>query len=66
MRYCTSRKGLKGIEEIGIYNAGDNNRVYSELAKDKPLSKAAIMGKYQISDNKARDYLETDVPEELL
>ena len=38
VRHYTNSKGLKGIQESGVIYAQDNNRVYLELAKKKPLS----------------------------
>lgn len=66
MRHYTSREGLKGIRKDGYIKANDNNNVYLELARKKPLSQTAVRDKYHIADNKGRDYVETDVPEELL
>jgi hypothetical protein len=66
VRHYTSRSGLKGIEASGSIKASDNNRVYLEPAKKKPLGEAAVRDKYQIHANKGRDYVETDAPEELV
>jgi len=66
VRHYTSRKGIKGIEESGYIKASDKNKVYLELASKKPLSPTDVRNKYQIADNKGRDYVETDAPEEVL
>jgi coenzyme F420-reducing hydrogenase beta subunit len=66
VRHYTSRKGLNGIKESGYIKANDNNNVYLEPASKKPLSETAAREKYQLAKNKGRDYVETDVPEELL
>ncbi|MFJ5300122.1 RHS repeat-associated core domain-containing protein [Pseudomonas sp. NPDC088368] len=66
VRHYTSRKGLNGIKESGYIKANDNNNVYLEPASKKPLSETAAWEKYQLAKNKGRDYVETDVPEELL
>jgi hypothetical protein len=44
-----------------VIRAKDNNRVYLEPASKKPLSKVEVQKKYQIKENKGRDYIETDV-----
>ena len=67
VRHYTSRKGLKGIEESGYIKANDNNNlVYVEPAKKKPMSVRDTEKKYQITKGKGWNYVETDVPEELL
>lgn len=39
---------------------------YTSSLPKKPLSEKAVRDKYHIADNKGRDYVETDAPEELL
>jgi RHS repeat-associated protein len=63
VRHYTNRKGLKGIEQSGVIKANDNNRVYLEPARKKPLSQADAEAKYQIAEGRGRDFIETDVPE---
>ncbi|RKO81928.1 Rhs family protein [Pectobacterium parmentieri] len=62
VRHYTNRKGSKAIEESGIIKSHDNNRVYVESAKNKPLSSVEAETKYQIDVGRGRDYIETDVP----
>ncbi|KPB92548.1 RHS repeat-associated core domain protein containing protein [Pseudomonas syringae pv. maculicola] len=64
VRHYTNRKGSAGIENDGIIQAQDNNRVYAELANKKPMSPADAEEKYQIGRGRGRDYIETDVPKE--
>lgn len=52
--------------DSGVIKAQDNNRVYVEPAKNKPLSPKDAESKYQIKPGKGKDYIETDVPDELL
>ncbi|MFC0074590.1 HYD1 signature containing ADP-ribosyltransferase family protein [Samsonia erythrinae] len=66
VRHYTNRKGSKAIEESGVIKAHDNNRVYVEPAKNKPLSPLEAENKYQIGRGRGRDYIETDVPTESL
>jgi RHS repeat-associated protein len=63
VRHYTNRKGLKGIEESGVIKANDNNRVYLEPARKKPLSQGDAEAKYQIGEGRGRDFIETDAPE---
>ena len=46
-----------------MIKANDNNRVYLEPAKKKPLSQADAEARYQIGEGRGRDFIETDVPE---
>jgi RHS repeat-associated protein len=62
VRHYTNRKGSKGIEESGTINAHDNNRVYVEQAKNKPLNQKEAENTYQIGQGRGRDYIEFDVP----
>ncbi|WP_323639797.1 RHS repeat-associated core domain-containing protein [Pectobacterium polonicum] len=66
VRHYTNRKGSNGIMDSGIIKAQDNNRVYVEPAKNKPLSPKDAESKYQIKPGKGRDYIETDVPNDSL
>ncbi len=66
VRHYTNRKGSKAIEESGVIKAQDNNRVYVEPAKNKPLNQVEAENKYQIGRGKGRDYVETDVPNDKL
>ena len=49
-----------------MIKAQDNNRVYVELANKKPLNQLQAETKYRIKEGRGRDYVETDVPTELL
>ncbi|MFP1787785.1 RHS repeat-associated core domain-containing protein, partial [Lonsdalea quercina] len=66
VRHYTNRKGSNAIEESGVIKAHDNNRVYVEPAKNKPLSSLEAEKKYQIGRGRGRDYIETDVPTDSL
>ena len=66
VRHYTNRKGSTGIENDGVIQAQDNNRVYVEAANKKPLSQLEAEEKYQIGRGRGRDYIETDVPESQL
>jgi RHS repeat-associated protein len=66
VRHYTNKKGLEGIKESGVIKARDNNLVYVEPAKKKPMSVRDAERKYQIAKGKGWNYVETDVPEELL
>ncbi|WP_258232727.1 RHS repeat-associated core domain-containing protein, partial [Pseudomonas brassicacearum] len=66
VRHYTNRKGSTGIEQQGVIQAQDNNRVYVEPANRKPLSAFDAEDKYQIGRGRGRDYIETDVPESKL
>jgi RHS repeat-associated protein len=62
VRHYTSRSGSKGIESDEVIRAKDNNRVYVESAKKKPLSQVEAESEYQLKPGRGRDYVETDVP----
>jgi hypothetical protein len=66
VRHYTNRKGSTGIENDGVIQAQDNNRVYVEPANKKPLSQLEAEDKYQIGRGRGRDYIETDVPDSQL
>jgi len=61
IRHYTSLQGLKGIQDSGVIKARDNNRVYGELAKNKPMSPVKVGDTYQINQQKTKHYVETDV-----
>jgi len=62
MRHYTSRSGSNGIEEDELIKASDQNKVFFEKAKGKPLSRADAEEKYLLKPGKGRDVVETDVP----
>jgi hypothetical protein len=62
VRHYTNRKGSNGIEKSGAITAHDNNRVYVEPAKNKPLNQKEAENIYQIRQGRGRDYIEFDVP----
>ena len=66
VRHYTNRKGSNAIEESGVIKAHDNNRVYVEPVKNKPLRSVEAESKYQIGRGRGRDYIETDVPMDTL
>jgi RHS repeat-associated protein len=62
VRHYTNAKGLKGIQESGVIRARDQNKVFVEPAKGKPLSPRDAEDKYQIKPGHGRNIVETDVP----
>ena len=66
VRHYTNNKGLEGIKSSGKIIAKDNNRVYVEPAKKKPLSMKDAEDLYQLSKGKGRNYVEFDVDSSLL
>ena len=61
VRHYTNSKGLNGIRQSGIIYARDNNRVYLEPAKRKPMSIADAEEFYELKDGRGRNYVEFDV-----
>ncbi len=61
VRHYTNSKGLNGIRQSGIIYAQDNNRVYLELAKRKPMSIVDAEEFYELKKGKGRNYVEFDV-----
>ncbi|CAA0149419.1 RHS repeat-associated core domain-containing protein [Tenacibaculum maritimum] len=61
LRHYTSNKGLAGMKEDMVIKAYDQNTVFAEKAKGKPLSAADVSKKYGISKSSARNYVEFDV-----
>jgi hypothetical protein len=61
IRHYTSRSGSNGIERDQVIKAGDQNKVFAEPAKGKPLSRADAEKKYGIKKGHGRDIVETDV-----
>jgi len=66
VRHYTNSKGLKGIHDSGMIYAQDNNRVYMELAKKKPLSSIEAEAIYQLKPGKGKNYIEFDIDTDLL
>ena len=66
VRHYTNSKGLKGIQESGVIYAQDNNRVYLELAKKKPLSSIEAEVVYQLKPGKGKNYVEFDIDNSVL
>jgi len=62
IRHYTNRKGAAGIEADRVIRPYDQNTVFAESARRKPLSKADAEDKYGIPPGHGRDYVETDVP----
>lgn len=63
MQHYTNKQGLEGIKESGGIKARDNNLVYVEPARKKPMSVRDAENKYQITKGKGWNYVETDAPE---
>ena len=61
VRHYTNSKGLNGIQQSGIIYARDNNRVYLEPAKRKPMSIVEAEKFYKLKKGKGRNYVEFDV-----
>jgi hypothetical protein len=61
IRHYTNRSGINGIEDSGVIRASDQNRVFGEPARGKPLSPAEAKDKYGLAPGHGRDYVETDV-----
>ena len=62
IRHYTSRNGGKGIEGDGVIKASDQNTVFAERAKGKPLSPRDAETRYGLNRGHGRDIVETDVP----
>lgn len=62
LRHYTSNKGLDGIKKDLEIKAYDQNRVFAEKARGKPLSAADVSEKYLIDKSSARNYVEFQVP----
>jgi RHS repeat-associated protein len=62
IRHYTNSKGLKGIEKGGMIRASDQNRVFAESARRKPLSPIEAQETYGLGPGRGRNYVETDVP----
>lgn len=62
LRHYTSNKGLDGIKNDMQIKAFDQNTIFAEKAKGKPLSASDASEKYGISKGSARNYLEFSVP----
>jgi RHS repeat-associated protein len=62
IRHYTSNKGLKGIKEDEIIKASDQNTVFAERARGKPLSKIDAQDTYGLKPGHGQNYIETDVP----
>jgi hypothetical protein len=62
LRHYTSNKGLEGIKKDMEIKAFDQNKVFAEKAKGKPLSAADAGTKYGIDKGSARNYVEFKVP----
>ena len=61
VRHYTNSKGLNGIRQSGVIYARDNNRVYLEPAKRKPMSIADAEEFYELKEGRGRNYVEFDV-----
>ncbi|MGB3467791.1 MAG: polymorphic toxin-type HINT domain-containing protein [Cyclobacteriaceae bacterium] len=61
LRHYTSNKGIKGIEKDKVIKAYDQNKVFADKAKGKPLSAADASKKFGINKKDARNYVEFDV-----
>jgi RHS repeat-associated protein len=61
LRHYTSNKGLQGIKEKMIIEAGDQNAVFAVRAKGKPLSMADAAEKFKVKENHTRNYIDFDI-----
>jgi len=61
LRHYTSSKGLAGIQESMIINAGDQNAVFAVRAKGRPLSMADAAEKFKVKENHTRNYIDFDI-----
>jgi len=61
IRHYTNAKGLQGIAEKSIITASDQNRVFAESARLKPLSQLEAESTYGLKPGRGRNYVETDV-----
>jgi RHS repeat-associated protein len=62
LRHYTSNQGLEGIQKDMTIKAYDQNKVFAEKAKGKPLSAADAADKYLINKKDARNYVEFQTP----
>ncbi|MEZ0128963.1 HYD1 signature containing ADP-ribosyltransferase family protein [Flavobacterium sp. LBUM151] len=61
LRHYTSNQGLEGIRANMVIEAYDQNTVFAERAKGKPLSAADAADQYRIAKGSARNYIEFEV-----
>jgi hypothetical protein len=61
IRHYTSNKGINGIEESGTILASDQNKVFAELARGKPLAARDVEARYGLKQGRGRNFVETDV-----
>jgi RHS repeat-associated protein len=61
IRHYTSNKGLNGIRDSGVIRASDQNKVFAEAARGKPLSPRDAEQAYGLKQGRGRNYIETDV-----
>jgi RHS repeat-associated protein len=62
IRHYTNSKGLEGIRRDNIIRASDQNKVFAESCKKKPLSPRDAEAKYGLKRGRGRHFVETDVP----
>lgn len=62
IRHYTSNKGVAGIEESGVLKASDQNTVFAELARGKPLAARDAEAAYGLKQGRGRNYVETNAP----
>jgi hypothetical protein len=62
IRHYTSNKGISGIEEGGTIRASDQNKVFAEAARGRPLSPRDAEAAYGLKQGRGRNFVETDVP----
>jgi RHS repeat-associated protein len=58
----TNTKGLSGIQASSIIRASDQDRVFAESARRKPLSPREAESTYGLKRGRGQNYVETDVP----
>jgi RHS repeat-associated protein len=62
IRHYTNAKGLSGIQDSSIIRASDQDRVFAESARRKPLSPREAESTYGLKRGRGQNYVETDVP----
>jgi hypothetical protein len=62
VRHYTNSKGARSIREEGVIRASDQNKVFAERARGKPLSARDAERRYRIGRGRGNHIVETDVP----
>lgn len=62
IRHYTNTKGQDGIQADQVIRASDQNKVFAELARGKPLSPRDAEARYGLRRGRGNKIVETDVP----